>query len=128
MARPPAKELTPRELEVMQVFWKFGELTATDARAKLASTGVDRAYVTVANLVRTLVDKGFIEATNDARPFRYQPVRSFDDVSGSLVGDVLKRVFGGSREKMLVKLMDSRKKLSSKERAFLEQILREDNE
>ncbi len=128
MARLPAKELTQRELEVMQIFWKFGELTATDARAKLASTGVDCAYVTVANLVRTLVDKGFLEATNEARPFRYWPVRSFDDVSRTLVGDVLKRVFGGSREKMLVKLMDGRKKLSAKERAFLEQILQEDKE
>ena len=110
----------------MQVFWKSGELTATDARAHLASTGVDCAYVTVANLVRTLVDKGFLAATNDARPFRYQPIRSFDDVSGTLVGDVLKRVFGGSREKMLVKLMDGRKKLSAKERSFLEQILQGD--
>jgi hypothetical protein len=28
MARPRAKELTNRELEVMQVFWKYGEMTA----------------------------------------------------------------------------------------------------
>ena len=126
MARPPSKELTQRELEVMHVFWRHGELTATDARAKLAGTGVDRAYVTVANLVRILIDKGFLEATNDERPYRYQPVRSFDDVSGNLVGDLMKRVFGGSREKMLVKLLDGRKKLSQKERAFLEQILQED--
>ncbi len=129
MARPPTQELTPRELEVMQVYWKFGELTATDARAKLANTGIDRAYVTVANLVRILVNKEYLLAMNDERPFRYQPVRSFDDVSGTFVGDVLKRVFGGSREKMekmLVKLMDGRKKLSAKEREFLEQILQED--
>jgi len=126
MARPPSKELTERELEVMKVFWKFGELTATAARDKLASTGIDRAYVTIANLVRTLVDKGFLKATNEERPFRYQAMRSFDDVSGNLVGDVLKRVFGGSREKMLVKLMDGRKKLTAKERAFFEQILQED--
>jgi len=126
MARPPAKELTQRELEVMHVFWKHDELTATEARAELASSGIDRAYVTVANLVRILFDKRFLKATNDERPFRYQAVRSFEDVSGSLVGDLLKRVFDGSREKMLVQLMDGQKRLSAKERAFLKQILQED--
>jgi len=128
MARPPAKELTERELEVMQVLWKLGELSATNARAKLACAGIDRAYVTVANLVRILVDKGFLEATNDERPFRYQPARSFEEVSGNLVGDLVKRLFGGSREKMLVNLLDGRRKLTAKERAFLEQVLHEDDQ
>ena len=32
MARPAAKELTERELEVMHTFWKHGEQTAHDAR------------------------------------------------------------------------------------------------
>jgi len=128
MVRPPEKELTQRELEVMHVFWRSGELVATAARDKLAVAGLDRAYVTVANLVRLLVEKGFLELTNDERPFRYRAVRTFDEVSGNLVGDMLKRVFGGSREQLLVKVLDSRKKLSSKERELLEQILKEQNE
>src|SRR5262245_14828856 len=32
VARPPAKELTERELEVMHVFWKRGESTVAEAR------------------------------------------------------------------------------------------------
>ena len=128
MVRPPAKELTQRELEVMHVFWKSGELAATEARESLAAAGVDRAYVTVANLVRILVDKGFLEPVNDQRPFRYRPVRTFDEVSGNLVGDLLKRVFRGSREELLVKVLDSRKKLTAKERELLQQILEEQNQ
>ena len=31
MARPPAKDLTERELEVMHVFWRHGEATAAEA-------------------------------------------------------------------------------------------------
>ena len=65
MVRPTAKELTVRELEVMHVFWRHGELSASEAREHLAGQGIDRAYVTVANLVRLLVEKGFLEATND---------------------------------------------------------------
>ena len=97
MARPPAKELTERELEVMHVFWSRGESTVTDARDALAESGLDRAYTTVATLVRILSDKRFLEQTNDDRPFRYRPARSYEEVSRRLLGDILDRVFRGSR-------------------------------
>ena len=124
MARPRARELTQRELEVMHVFWARGEITATEARDELARAGRDLAYTTVATLVRILIEKGFLQQTTDDRPFRYQPVRTFEEVSGSLVSDLVERVFGGSRERLLMRLIDQ-KKLSPRERALLEEILRE---
>ncbi|MFK7817692.1 MAG: BlaI/MecI/CopY family transcriptional regulator [Planctomycetaceae bacterium] len=125
MARPVSKELTDRELEVMHTFWKHGEGTAQGARDRLAKTGIDRAYVTIANLIRVLVDKKFLQAINAERPFVYQAIRTFDDVSKSLVGDLVKRVFRGSREQLLVQVLEGRKKLTAKERALLEEILKE---
>ena len=119
MARPTAKELTERELEVMQVFWEHGEGTAQAARDWLAEAGLDRAYVTVANLVRLLIEKGFLEAVNSERPYIYRPLRSFEDVSRSLVGDLVQRLFSGSREKLLVQVLGGRKKLTAKERSLL---------
>ena len=73
MARPATKELTDRELEVMHIFWKHGEQTAQEARDRLETQGVERAYVTIANLVRILVEKGYLQAVNQERPFRYLP-------------------------------------------------------
>ncbi len=127
MARPPAKDLTDRELEVMHVFWKTSEATAAEARDRLAAAGLDRAYTTVATLVRILHEKGFLEATNAERPFRYRPVRSYEEVSGRLLGDVLERVFRGSREQLLVRLVEQRK-LTARERAVLEEVLKEAGE
>lgn len=124
MARPRARELTERELEVMHVFWDRGEITAADARDELARSGRDLAYTTVATLVRILMEKGFLQQTTQERPFRYKPVRTFDEVSGSLVSDLVERVFGGSRERLLMRLIDQ-KKLSPRERALLEEILKE---
>lgn len=124
MARPKSKELTQRELEVMHVFWREGESTAADVRDELARTGRDLAYTTVATLIRILLDKGFVEQTNEERPYRFQPSRSYEDVAGSLLGDLVQRVFRGSREQLLVQLMEQ-KKLTAKERALLEQILKE---
>lgn len=124
MARPRAKELTERELEVMHVFWKTGEATAHEVRDELAENGRDLAYTTVATLIRILTEKGFLEQTTDERPFRYRPLRSFDDVSRNLVSDLVQRVFGGSREQLLIRLMEGRK-LTARERRLLEEILRE---
>jgi len=124
MGRPPARDLTERELEVMHVFWRHGEATAAAARDHLAASGLDRSYTTIANLVRTLHDKGFLKQVNDERPFLYRPVRSYEDVSGRLLGDMLQRVFRGSRSQLLCRLVEQRK-LTAEERAVLEQILKE---
>ncbi len=124
MARPPAKDLTERELEVMHVFWRHGEATAAEARDRLAAAGLDRAYTTIATLVRILHEKGFLRTTNEERPFRYVAARSYEEVSGRLLSEVLRRVFRGSREQLLVRLVEQRK-LTAKERAVLEGILKE---
>jgi len=124
MVRPTAKELTQRELEVMHVFWAAGQSTVADIRDQLAAAGRDLAYTIVATLVRILAEKGFLEQTNSERPFLYQPVRSFEEVSRNIVGDVVQRVFHGSREQLLVRLLEQRG-LTAKERAALEAILRE---
>jgi predicted transcriptional regulator len=128
MARPKAKQLTERELEVMHAFWSKSQegqqATAADIRDALAGAGRELAYTTVATLVRILCDKGFLEQTNQERPFTYRPIRSFNEVSGSLVGDLVERLFGGQREQLLLRLLEERK-LTAKERAVLEEILRE---
>jgi BlaI family penicillinase repressor len=124
MGRPPAKDLTERELEVMHVFWSQGESTATEARDRLEATGLDRSYTTIANLVRTLHEKGFLRQINAERPFLYRAARTYEEVSGRLLGDLVQRVFRGSRSQLLCRLVDQRR-LTAEERAALEQILKE---
>jgi len=138
MARPKAKELTERELEIMHLFWQLPDhrtagstaetatadgLEVAEIRDLLADRGRVLAHTTVATLVRILTEKGFVEQTWFERPYRYRAAKSFEEVSGSLVSDMLERVFGGSREAMLVQLIGKRK-LSKRERRMLEEILR----
>ena len=125
MVRPRAKELTQRELEVMHVFWNRGESTVADVRDQMGESGRELAYTTVATLVRILSEKGFLDQTNRERPFVYRPARSFEEVSGSLLGDMVQRVFRGSHEQLLLRLLQQRK-LTPEERAILASILREE--
>lgn len=122
MARPKAKELTERELEVMHVFWDRGESTASDIRDALAEQGRDLAYTTVATLIRILLDKDFLTQTCTDRPFRFVPARTYEEVSGSLLGDMVQKVFAGSRMQLLMRLFEQQK-LTAAELSRLQEIL-----
>lgn len=122
MARPKAKELTERELEVMHVFWDRGESTAADVRDALDEQGRDLAYTTVATLVRILLDKEFLTQTNEDRPFKFIPARTYEEVSRSLLGDLVQKVFGGSRTQLLMRLFEEQK-LSPQEKQRLKDLL-----
>ena len=122
MARPKAKELTERELEVMHVFWDRGESTAADVRDALEAQGRDLAYTTVATLVRILLDKEFLTQTNEERPFKFVPARTYEEVSRSLLGDLVQKVFGGSRTQLLMRLFEEQK-LSPQEKQRLKDLL-----
>lgn len=124
MVRPKSLELTDRELAVMQVFWQVDEATADAVREQLDGQGVKLAYTTVANVVRGLLKKKFLEQTHRERPFRYRAARTFDDVSDRLVGDFLQRLFQGSRQSMLLHVL-RQKKLTEEERNLLLQVLAE---
>ena len=108
------------EGDVLGVLWAAdAPMTPAEIHAAL---GQDLAYTTVATLVRILSDKDFLTQTNDERPFRYRPARSYEDVSRKLLGETLQRVFQGSRELLLVRLLEQRK-LTARERSLLEEIL-----
>ncbi len=124
MPRPQARGLTERELEIMHVVWDRGPSSVSEVRDALEHRGLDRAHTTVATLVKILVDKGFLQAVEEGRPRLYGPTRTRDAVSGHLLGDLLDRVFRGSREQLLVQLL-RQKRLSRRERQRLEEILRE---
>jgi BlaI family transcriptional regulator, penicillinase repressor len=124
MARPSAVELTDRELEVMHLFWPEVVRTAQEARDQLAKNGRELSYTTVANLVRTLEEKGYLKQINSDRPFQYAPARDYESVSGSMLSDMVQRVFRGSREMLFVRLFDQRK-LTLEERELLESLLKE---
>ena len=126
MARPRARDLTERELEVMHAFWSSeGESTAAEVRDRLAASGLDRTYTTIATLVRNLHEKGFLAQVNEARPFRYRVARTFEEISERFLGELIERVFRGSREQLFVRLFRHRK-LTERERAVLSEILEEE--
>jgi BlaI family penicillinase repressor len=112
----PAKEkskptLTPLELEIMQVLWEDGASTVTEVMPKLKA---ELAYTTVQTMLMVLLRKGKVKRTQEGRAFRYRPVVSRERASGSAVEDLVRRMFGGSAEALLMAMVDARQ-ISAKE-------------
>jgi predicted transcriptional regulator len=112
----PAKEktkqnLTPLELEIMQVLWENGASTVTEVIPKLKA---ELAYTTVQTMLMVLLRKGKVKRTQEGRAFRYRPVVSRERASGSAVEDLVRRMFGGSAEALLMAMVDTRQ-ISAKE-------------
>ena len=112
----PAKDktkhtLTPLELEIMQVLWENGASTVTEVIPKLKA---ELAYTTVQTMLMVLLRKGKVKRTQEGRAFRYRPMVSRERASGSAVEDLVRRMFGGSAEALLMAMVDTRQ-ISAKE-------------
>jgi hypothetical protein len=93
MARPASETPTPRELELLQVYWAAGKpLTAEETRQGLAERR-DLHYATVRNLSQILEEKGYLRQVGNEIPILHGPARSREDVTGAIVvGPSLVRV------------------------------------
>jgi predicted transcriptional regulator len=94
--------LTKRELDVMSVVWEMESATVGEVRGRLAD---DLAYSTVLTIFRTLESKGFVRHEQEGKAFRYYPLIQADDAGDSALGRLLNKVYQGSRELLVTRLV-----------------------
>jgi predicted transcriptional regulator len=97
--------LTPLELEIMQVLWHEGPSNVQAVHTKLQS---DLAFTTVQTVLSVLHQKGRVRRTLKGRAYEYRPVESKDSVLGKAVRDLVRRMFGGSSEELVMSLVKTR--------------------
>ena len=124
MARKPTKNLTERELEIMQVLWSLGEARLGEIQDALNEKGDPVAPSTVATQLSLLIHKGYI--TQAGKPGRsvYQPACAREETTRDLLTDFLERVGAGRTPAFLIQLLKD-EKLTAADRAALEEILQE---
>ena len=115
------KVLTKAEEQVMKVLWKLenGLLMEIVENMPLPQPHKN----TVATILKTLVEKGFVEIENLGRIHRYHPVVSKDEYSKDSLVQVAKGYFEGSFSNVVSFLVDENK-LSVKELELLLQQLK----
>ncbi len=124
MARKPSKNLTERELEIMQVLWSLREARLGEIQEALNQSGEPVAPSTVATQLNLLVHKGYV--TQTGRPGRsvYVPTCSREEATKNLLDDFLARVGLGRAPGFLIQMLKN-ERLTAEDRAALQDLLRE---
>lgn len=97
--RPKSQELTPAELEIMQVLWIIGKGFVNDVMEHLGEP--KPAYNTVSTVIRVLEKKGYVGYKAYGKSHQYYPLVDRDSYTSTFMTSVLNRFFGGSTSRMV---------------------------
>lgn len=110
--RPRPQELTPAELEIMQILWDRESAFVNDILAVLPEP--KPAYNTVSTIVRILEQKGYLAHKAYGRSHEYYPIIDRESYTKDFMVNVLNNFFGGSASRM-VSFLSSNKSISLEE-------------
>lgn len=103
--RQAKQTLTPLELKIMQALWSSGPAKVAEVQELVKP---DLAYTTVQTMLNILLRKGQVKRTQEGKAFRYHPIVSRERATGGAVEDLVRRLFGGSAEALLMTMVDAR--------------------
>jgi BlaI family penicillinase repressor len=101
-----AGDLTPAQLELMQVVWERGEATAAEVHGALAARR-PLAPTTVLTLLRRLEERGWLTHRVEGRAHVYRAARDRGRTLRAILRKLRDVAFGGSTESLLASLLDA---------------------
>lgn len=110
---------TRRELDVMSILWRRGSGTVAEVQEELSDP---LAYTTVLTVLQTLEEKGHVRHEEEGRAYRYFPTVEVEEAGGSALGRILDKIFHGSAETLLARLV-SEEDLSDEELRRMRRLL-----
>jgi BlaI family transcriptional regulator, penicillinase repressor len=119
MPRRKSEQMTPLELEIMQVLWETGPATCQTVQRQLKR---ELAYTTVQTMLTVLHRKGRVKRTLKDKAHVYRPAVSRKKFTGHAVRELIDRLFGGSAEGLVMNLLQE-KQLTPERLAKLHQLV-----
>ena len=119
MPRRKSQEMTPLELEIMQVLWETGPATVQTVQRGLKR---ELAYTTVQTMLTVLHRKQKVKRTLKDKAYIYKPAVSRTNFTGHAVRDFIDRLFGGSAEGLVMSLLQE-KHLTPEKLASLHELI-----
>jgi predicted transcriptional regulator len=113
-----SRRLSAGELEMLQMLWRDGPVTLSEARRGLRRK---IGYTTVQTRLNRLAEKGVVTRTPQ-RPAKYRAAVAPEEVSSGYFKLLLERVSGGSIVPLVAHLMKDRK-LTAEEIAAMKRLI-----
>ena len=126
MPKRTAEPLTPLELEIMKVLWETGPASVQTVREALAAER-KLAYNTVQTMLNVLLRKGKVKRQIQGRAYLYEPLVSRPQTARLAVSDLVRRMFDGSAESLVLSLVEARQ-LTPEKLAELSALLEQSEE
>ena len=104
--RKSPEQLTPLELEIMKVLWANGPSSVQEVQQGVG-TARPLAYTTVQTMLNILVRKKRAKRTLVDRSYHYRAAISREKAAGNTLRDLVKRMFGGSAEALVLSLVET---------------------
>lgn len=94
------------QIRVLRVLWQQGHGTVHEVLE--AFPPAERpAYTTILHVLRTLERRGFVAHRKELRQHRYYPLVEADEVETGVVHSLLSRIFSGSAERLVARLLEA---------------------
>lgn len=105
MPRRKSEQMTPLELEIMQVLWETGSATVQTVQRRLKR---ELAYTTVQTMLTVLHRKGRVKRTLKDKAYVYRPAVTCKKFTAQAVRELIDRLFGGSAEGLVMNLLQEK--------------------
>jgi predicted transcriptional regulator len=101
--------LTDRDVDVLNILWRRGSGTVAEVREEIPAVG----YTGVLKLLQLLEEKGLVRHEQEGRAYRYFPTVRPEEAGGPVLHRIVDRIFQGSVELALARLVSGRKLTAS---------------
>ena len=112
---------TAAEADILAVLWRLGPATVREVHEALEK---DCDYNTTLTQMRLMTDKGLLVRSERFRSHVYEPAAPKNEMQKRIAGDLLKRVFGGSPQGLIMSALGAHP-TTSEERAEIRRMLDE---
>ena len=114
------KELTQRELEVLEILWNLERGFVNDVIDQFPDP--KPPYTTISSIIRILENKGYVSHKSYGKTHEYSPTVSRAKYKKGLLKNLVSHFFEGSFENM-VSFMTNEKELTEKEAAEIATLI-----
>src|SRR4051812_3008261 len=99
-------EIGSLQIRVLRILWKRGDGTVHEVLDEFPAPERP-AYTTILHVLRTLERRGLVAHVKENRQHRYRPLVEADAVEAGVVSSLLSRVFAGSAQQLVARLLEA---------------------
>ena len=108
MPRKKQSGPTEKELEILSILWEHGACTVRDVNTCMNLTE-ETGYTTTLKLMQIMYDKGLLKRNDSTKTHVYSPAYPEEQIQSQVLGSLLDRVFAGSPEKLMMRVLSSQR-------------------